>query len=196
MKYQDDPEAFDRLFAAKMQPESIVATLAFSGLFQMTHEAIKRAVLEEPPFFYGRSRDGEWLGNGEVQYKSEVLALAPGRTFDASLAWLVSMKAITQRQADRAKSIYDHRHDLVHELPKYLIDVNYEPDNDLFLEALEMVKDINRFRIQIEIQIGSFEQLGHVDPEDVMSGPAALLAMCIDAYGKVLQGGEVGSEPA
>jgi hypothetical protein len=40
---------------AKLEPWRIRSTLAFAGLFQMTHEMIKRSVLEEVKGFYGFS---------------------------------------------------------------------------------------------------------------------------------------------
>jgi hypothetical protein len=77
--------------------------------------------------------------------RQEVLKRAPGKKFRASLLWLVDREAITKAQADRLDAIYDHRHDLTHELGKYLVDPDFEPDVDLLVDALQILHDIERF---------------------------------------------------
>ncbi len=81
----------------------------------------------------------------EVGYRAKVLDRAPKNKFRASLLWLVDMEAITLAQADRLDEVYDHRHDLTHELIKYIIDPKFEPDVDLLADALDVLRDIRRF---------------------------------------------------
>jgi hypothetical protein len=92
------------------------------------------------------------------------------------------MEAITLAQADRLGEIYDHRHDLTHELIKYVIDVDFEPDMDLLADALGILRDIRRFWTQCEIDIGSFGDDGDIDVEDVTPLSLAILSTCIQAY--------------
>ncbi len=65
--------------------------------------------------------------------------------------------AITLAQADRLEDIYPHRHDLSHELIEYIVDPDFEPDVELFTDALTILKVIRRFRTSIEKEIGAFE---------------------------------------
>jgi len=51
-----------------------------------------------------------------------VRAKAPKNRFRASLLWLVEGEAITLSQADRLDEIHAHRHELSHELVKYIVD--------------------------------------------------------------------------
>ena len=53
--------------------------------------------------------------------------------------------AITLAQADRLDGIYAHRHDLSHELIKYVVDPDFEPDVELLTDALTILKSIRRF---------------------------------------------------
>ena len=76
----------------------------------------------------------------EPGYKAKVLDRAPKSRFRASLLWLVDMEAITLAQADRLDEIYDHRHDLTHELIKYVVDPKFEPDVDLLADALDILR--------------------------------------------------------
>lgn len=57
----EDQEAYRQLLEAKLQPDRIRATLGFAGLYQMTHELIKTAVLEKVRDSTGEeSRTGSW----------------------------------------------------------------------------------------------------------------------------------------
>jgi hypothetical protein len=100
----------------------------------------------------------------------------------------VESEAITLEQADRLEDIYTHRHDLTHELGKYIVDVDFEPNTDLFIDALRILVDITRFWTQIKIDIGGFEEHGEVSVDDVTPGTILLLQMCVDAYGQGLPG--------
>lgn len=186
MRYEDDPAEYARRLEAKLSPDRIRATLAFSGLYQLTHEQIKRTVLDDVKGFFGYSPlgDGVWLLGeaGKEAYMASVLSRAPKRPFEASLLWLEEMKAITTEQRDRLDEIYAHRHDLTHELSKYLVDVDAEPDVELFQQALEILLSIHRFWIQVEKDIGTFEEHGDVATEDVTPLSLAVLQACIDAY--------------
>src|SRR5262245_7056679 len=105
MGYTDDPDGYRRRLESKLAPIQIRATLAFAGLDQLTHELIKRAVLEQTKGFFGKSLlDDTWL-NGEDDYNRSVLVRAPRDAFKASLLWLVDMEAITNDQAQRLDAI-------------------------------------------------------------------------------------------
>jgi hypothetical protein len=167
---------------AKLQPERIRATLAFAGLYQIAHAQIQHAVLEEVRQFYCTGFDEAGWRYDEEGYTAQVLSRAPKNKFRASLLWLVDYEAITLAQADRLDEIYAHRHDLTHELIKYVVDVKFEPDVELLADALKILADIRRFWTQIELDIGSFEDFGDVDVDDVQPASLLVLQMCIDAY--------------
>lgn len=179
-------ERFEQL-VAKLESTRIRSTLAFAGLFQVTHEMIKRSVLDEVKGFYGFSNvlgSPTWLlgPDGKAAYESKVLALDPKSSFRASLLWLVNSEAITSAQMHVLDRIYQHRHDLTHELGKYLVDPDFEPDAELFVEAVTIFRSISRFWTQIEIDIGTFEDHGDVTVDDAVPAYVAVLQLCIDAY--------------
>jgi len=167
---------------AKLEPQQIRLTLAFAGLFQMTHELIKSSVLEDVKGFYGHSPldKGQWL-YGEDTYKREVLALSPGKPFQASLMWLADAGGISESQVSRLEEVYSHRHELTHELGRILIDVNATPDYTLFIDAVRILRDIHRFWIQVEKDLGTFDQYGDVEIDQVQTGPIMLLELCLQA---------------
>lgn len=184
--YATDPKGYEERLLAKLQPARVRSTLAFTGLFQLTHEMLKSMVLDDVKSFYGYTNlDGDvrWFPEGgDVEYQRQVLNLHPNR-FTASLLWLQEMDALTVEQAARLDAIYDHRHDLTHELAKYLVDPNLEPDFDLFIEALKTMKALSRFWTEVEAGYGTFEDFPDLDLEAVKNGRMMIIELCISAYG-------------
>jgi hypothetical protein len=105
-----DPEAYRQRLEAKLRPERIRATLGFAGLYQMTHELIKTAVLDEVREFYWRGiEDGvviydeqghppgaaqrrPYLGSGRSRGRQEVSSHAR-RTF--GIRWTAGLCALS-----------------------------------------------------------------------------------------------------
>jgi hypothetical protein len=185
MRYADDPVEYERQLRAKLSPARIRATLAFSGLYQLTHELMKQTVLQDVKAFFGYVAMGQntwWTGEeGRANYKRSVLDRARS-PFTASLLWLEAMGAITSDQVTRLDDIAAHRHDLAHELQKYLVDIDHEPDIELFTDALAILKSIHRFWIEVERDTGAFEGHGDVDLDHVTPLSLVFLQTCIDAY--------------
>lgn len=199
--YHDDPVGYEQRLRAKLKPDIIRGTLAFAGLYQITHEMIKLAVLDKVREFYCLrvNLDGScsMTQDEKERYQLQVLSLAPNR-FRASLLWLVNSNAITQVQADRLELIRTHRDHLVHELVKYVVDPDENPDVDLLVDALSTLKDLHRFWIGIELSTGGFfladgSDVGDVEAEEVMPLSLIILQQCLDAY---LEGVEGAAERA
>jgi hypothetical protein len=107
-----DLDAYRWRLEAKLRPERMRATLAFAGRYQMTHQLIKIAVIDEMREFYWCGiKDGVMVYD-EQAYAEKVLSRVPKNRFRASLLWLVDGEAITLAQADHLDDIYAHRHDL------------------------------------------------------------------------------------
>jgi hypothetical protein len=184
MRGNHDPGELAQL-EAKLQPERIRATLSFAGLYQLTHEMIKQAVLDQVRSFYLRGFDESGYLYDEDSYRAQVLSRHKQK-FRASLLWLVESNAITLAQADRLQEIQDHRHDLTHELVKYIADVKFEPKLALFVDALTILRDLNRFWTQVEIDIGTFDGYGDITTDDAIPLSLHILQLCVDAYGEGL----------
>lgn len=189
VSFQDDPVGYEQRLNDKLQPGVIRGTLAFAGLYQVTHEMLKHAVLDKVREFYCFELlpDASMTDEEREQYRRRVLSLAPENKFRASLLWLVQSNAITQDQADRLDAIYAHRHSLTHELVKYIVDPDASPDVALFVDAITTLKDLHRFWIDIELSTGGFflpdgSDVGDVDPDEVMPLSLVVLQQCMYAY--------------
>lgn len=181
----DHPSQALESMTAKLQPWRIRSTLEFAALLQLTHELIKVSVLDGVKGFYGHfAYNGidEWIGGDRATYEREVLARAPGRQFEASIDWLVERSALNPQQAERLSDIYSHRHDLTHEMAKYVIDPDFEPNGELFLEAVQILESLERFWLEIEVDIGLLDDHPGATIDDVTPGRLLLLQLCVDAY--------------
>jgi hypothetical protein len=132
--------------------------------------------------FYMQGFDETGFLYDEAGYAAQVLSRDRKRPFRASLLWLVDSGAISLAQADRLDEIYAHRHDLTHELLKYVIDPDFEPDMQLFSDALAILAAIQRFWTQVDIDFGTFEHLRDVSVDDAVPASLIVLQLCIDAY--------------
>jgi hypothetical protein len=177
-----DVEQMRPLLEAKLQPWRLRATLTFAGLFQLTHDMIRQVVLQNVKDFYLRGFDESGLVYDKDRYMADVLDRDQKSPLRASLLWLVDMNAITMQQAERLHEITKHRNDLMHELAKYLVDPKFEPDMALFVDALDILRAIHNFWIQIEIDTGWVDEHRGITPADVAPLSLMLLSMCIDAY--------------
>src|SRR5690349_14687448 len=74
MRYHDDPEAYEQRLMAKLDPENIRATLAFAGLYQITHEMIKSEVIVQVHDFFLLGFNDDGFVYDEESYRRDVLA--------------------------------------------------------------------------------------------------------------------------
>ncbi len=179
----EETAAFAKALGLKLEPWNIRATLGFAGLYQMTHELIKEAVLVGVRDFYNVGFDESGMLYDEERYAAEVMDGRPKKErMRASLLWLVKYEAITLQQADRLDEIYAHRHELTHELTKYIVDPSFEPDMELFNDAVQILKDILNYWVQVEFAIGTFDEFPEATADDVTPGPLIPLQLAIWAY--------------
>lgn len=181
-----------RLLEAKVSPESLRVTLAIASIFQITHEMLKVAIVDKVRGFHCHAFVDGVPQLDMPAYERSVLM--PSRTeggkanaFRGSVLWLVQGGAITDVEANRLEAIYLHRHQLTHELAKYLIDVDHNPDVALLLDAITILTKVHRFWIKIELESGGFwipeynDWVDDVAVEDVTPLGLMLLRMCVDA---------------
>jgi hypothetical protein len=86
------------------------------------------------------------------------------------------------RSCGRLDEIYLHRNDPAHELGKYIVDVDLDPDVELFLDALEILRTVHRFWSEVEANLGTFGDYEDLDLDNVTPDALAMLGLCIDAF--------------
>lgn len=147
----------------------------------------KQAVVEDVRGFYCHGFNESRLTYDEQSYAREVINLDNKSRYRAPVKWLVKSDAIAEQQMEILERLYTHRKDIAHELAKYLVDVDFEPDIELFGQALVVLRDIRKFWTQIEIDIGSFEGHGEVTVDEVtpLSPPGKSLTVISETHGRL-----------
>ncbi|MFI7162839.1 hypothetical protein ACIBM3_10300 [Rhodococcus erythropolis] len=186
MELDDDEAAFQRRLEAKFVPDQIRATLGFAGLYQIVHEMLKQSVLIEVRECFRSGFDQSGPRYDEEKFQRRVLALAPESRFKASLLWLVEAEAISLAQADRLDDIYAHRHALSHELIRFVVDPDFDLDLDLFIDAVTILKALDRFWARIARDAGIFDRADDGEVDDAVSISMMVLQRCINAYAEGL----------
>lgn len=154
-----------------LHPETLRGNLVGLALFITTFEKFKSIVIEKPESFfsYGFNEDGFLI---DEAYKSEVLAKHKSK-LKASLLWFEKMGAINEKDIQTFDEIRKYRNKVVHEMMKYLSDVNYNLEPNHFENLIEILSKIEKWWIkEIELTtnamiIDAVKESG-CDPEDVV----------------------------
>ncbi len=172
---------------AKLAPDMVALTLIRAGCFLSAYELIKSEVVNKVhDFFWCGFEDGKNLYD-EIQYRQAVLSRNQKSKYRASCAWLVEMEALTADQVSALEEVHSHRHMIAHELPKLLVDPDFEVRSDLLLAAVECVRSLGVFWGSIEVQTDPYWDGKDVDYDDIKSGSFLLMEYLISIAGLDVQ---------
>lgn len=158
-------------------------TLTRAGCFLSAYELIKSEIVDKVHDFFWRGfEDGKHLYD-EVRYQQSVLAHNPKSKYRASCAWLVEMNALTAEQVVALEEIHAHRQEIAHELPKLLIDPDFEVRTDLLLAAAECVRSLGVFWGSIEVDTDMDWDGKEVDYDGIKSGSYLLMEYLVSIAG-------------
>jgi len=181
VNYRDDPAEYEARLRAKLTPAAIRSTMQFAALYQMTSEMTRHAVQDEVRQFFATGFvDGAWVVDSQ-RYRTQVLSRDKS-SFTASLLWLVDMGALTVEQSGKLREIHAHRNELTHELVKYIVDADANPDVELFTDAVDILRTLRRFWTGVEADVGTFDDYDDLDLDEVVPLSMMVLQQCLDAY--------------
>ncbi|WP_131767015.1 hypothetical protein [Candidatus Protofrankia californiensis] len=167
----------------KLAPETVGTTLIRAGCFLSAYELIKSEIVDKVRGFF-------WCGfkdlYDEEHYQRDVLSRNPKSRYRASCGWLVEMDALTSGQVKQLEAIHQHRQEIAHELPKLLIDPDFEVKTDLLVAALGCLRSLGIFWGSIDVDTDPDFDGVDVDYNEIKSGSFLLMeylvALCgIDA---------------
>ncbi|NED10590.1 hypothetical protein [Streptomyces sp. SID9124] len=185
-------EEIEQRLNAKLAPESVAITLIRASCFLSAYELIKPQIIDSVhDFFWCGFNEGKHLYD-EARYEQGVLSLHPKKNkYLASCAWLVSMNALTGDQVATLAEIQTHRHEIAHELPKILVDPDFEVRTDLLADAVEIVRCLGVFWGAIEADTDSDLIGQEIDYDGIKSGQYLLMEYLASIAG-VPAGGKPG----
>lgn len=165
----------------KIQPENVVVALVRAGALLTGYELVKTAIIDEVNGFFLQGFDEDGLIYSK-DYEKSVLTL--GRNaFDASVNWLIQMDAITQDQADALEAIRSHRHEIAHELARFIVDPDADVSVDRLAELQGIMRSLDRFWGGINVDTNPDFDGIDVDRDNIVSGSGALLTYLLQIAG-------------
>ena len=162
-----------------LDPEELKSNLQTASLFLTAWELLKDAIIDYPrQFFSNTFKNGIWVPSQE--YENEVLS-KHNKILIASYLWFKELNIIDDNDIDSIKKIVDHRNDIVHELPKYLSDSNFEINISLFRKIFELITKIDTWWIiNYEAAINPEYDRIEIDESDVISGRMISLYLMLE----------------
>jgi hypothetical protein len=167
-------EDYEGRLRAKLDPEAVRHALVRAGCFLSAYELIKAEVVNKVHDFYWCGFEDGNHQYDEDEYRQRVMSRDSNR-FKASCSWLVESGALTSEQVAILEEIRVHRNEIAHELPKLLIDPDFEVRADLLEAAVECVRKLGVFWGSIEVQIDPYWDDKEVDYDGIKSMPFMLM---------------------
>jgi hypothetical protein len=159
---------------AKLAPESIGLTLVRAGCFLSAYELIRSEIVDNVRAFFCNGFNAAGLTYDEPAYQ-RVLDIDPKSKYRASCAWLVDMGALTPGQVQTLEGVRTHRSEIAHELPKLLIDPDFEVRTELLLVAVEVIRALGVFWGSIDVDTNPDFDGQEVAYDEIKSGAYLLM---------------------
>ncbi len=174
-------DAYTKRLQDKIQPENVATALVRAGALLTGYELIKTAIIDEVKGFFVQGFDEDRLIYSK-DYERKVLPLGKN-AFEASVNWLIQMEALTQDQADSLDAIRSHRHELAHELARFIVDPDADVSVDRLTELQGIMRSLDRFWGGINIDTNPDFDGADVDRDNIVSGSGALLTYLLQIAG-------------
>lgn len=186
-------DTYARRLQEKIQPENVATALIRAGTLLTGYELVKTAILDEVKGFFVQGFDADGLIYSR-DYEQRVLTLGKN-AFEASVNWLIQMEAITQDQADSLGVIRSHRHELAHELARFMVDPGADVSVDRLAELQAIMRALDRFWGGINVDIDPDYDGVEVDRDSIVSGAGALFSYLLQIAGVEASSDTAAGEP-
>jgi len=176
-QHRGDEDTKARLLK-KISPEATTLALVRAGAFLTGYELVKNAIISSLESFFTSGADA-YDGRRSAEYERVVLTL--GRNpFEASVRWLVREEVLSEDQASSLDDIYAHRHQLAHELARFLVD----PERDVNIAHLRQLQEIMRaldnFWGRIDAETSGDYDAADLEDSEMHSGSGLLFDYLLD----------------
>jgi hypothetical protein len=163
---------------AKLSPDSVRQSLTQVGALLCAYELLKLQIVDavHDEYWRGNTRDDGTKIYLDDRYKAEVLARDPKSRYKASVAWLVEAGALSSDKAGVLGAIRDYRNEVAHELPRLLIDPDYEIRIEVLLAAASCLRSLGVFWGRDAMATDPRWDGVDVEDEDIWGGPDLLMS--------------------
>jgi hypothetical protein len=161
----------------KLLPENMTATLLRSPMLLTGWEFIRSDIIEGVRGFFVAGwdkSDAEVLDPDYQQHVASKVVKGSVTIFDASVAWLVEMEALTSDDVKLLRRVREHRNEVAHELAKYLVDPSADVSIELLFEVRDVIRRLGQFWGRIAVATNKEFDGQEIAPEDIRSGSSLL----------------------
>jgi hypothetical protein len=168
----------------KLSPEALQQSLQRAGVFLVAYELVKSEIVDKVRGFFISDDVGiTWRKERAKEYDDSVLSKDRSSVYRASCGWLAENDGLDPRQIAILESVYQHRHEVAHELAKYLVDPDFEIRMDLLTEAVECIRSLGQFWGSNEVDSDPEFDGREIRPEDIRSGSYVLMEHLVEVIG-------------
>lgn len=158
---------YERRLRERLQPERIVGNFLRVGVALTLYELVKPRVLDQVRgfFTFGFTENGPMFD--EAAYDNKVRSLSPRSEFQASMKWLKSLGAMTDGDIETLDRLYEYRKAMAHESGSFIIDPDFEVQDDLIDSARDVLEKLGRFWARIDIETDEKFDGREIDDDDI-----------------------------
>lgn len=183
----NNADDYSARLTAKLSHEAMTRTLIRAGAFLSAYELIKLQVVDGVKDFFWTGREDNGRKEYYPDYETDVRARDKS-TYRASVAWLVEMDALKLEQAQILEKIHEHRHEIAHELPRILIDPDWDINASLLIDAALCLRSLDVFWGRISMDSDPQWDNTEVADKDIWGGPSLLMGSLIEIAGLLPDG--------
>jgi len=167
--------------AAKLHPDAVRLAMVRAGAVLTGYELVRAQIVDGVRGFYltGFDEHGLTYSRG---YDVEVLTLAKNPV-RASLLWLQEHDALTAEQVEAFEGVRRHRHEVAHELARFIADPEADVDLDRLRDLRDCCRSLDRFFGAFEVAANPEFDNVDVDLDAVRSGTTLLLGYLFELAG-------------
>lgn len=152
-------------WASFLDPSKVRGGLIATGVYLVAYEILCQALVEQPKGFFATDyEDLQPLPSED--YKEHVLSLHR-MPYYASAQWFKQMGAFTDEDVDCLEKIREHRNELAHETPEFVLTSDKEMNRDLLKAIVELVSKIDLWWIR-EIEISINPEVDGMSVDEIM----------------------------
>jgi hypothetical protein len=158
----------------KLDPDVVKGNLIQSALYLVTYELLKGAVIGRVEGYFTDDFRSDGSRVPSPEYANDVLSRSPNK-LRASLLWLQAGGTLTEADVEDFDLIYEHRHEIAHELPRLLVDPAFKVDLALVFKARAILRKVDLLFLQIAADTNPDFDGVVFNPDTSKSGEALLL---------------------
>jgi len=167
--------------AVKLHPDAVRLAMVRAGAVLTGYELVRTEIVDGVRGYYLNGFDEHGLTYSQ-SYRVEVLALADNPV-RASLLWLQQRGALSGKQVEAFEAVRKHRHEIAHELARFIADPEAEVNLDRLRDLRDCLRSLDRY-------FGAFAVEGDppfdgfvINVDEIRSGTMLLLGYLFELAG-------------